>query len=101
MDKKDLMVVFVISVVVIIGVYQFYFFPQRHPIFKAREPKVTRWLDEKIPFRPLWIWVYSFLYYPVILALIFTINSFYVFCYTVFSYIVLMAMQLFFSFLFL
>ena len=55
----------VLSVVLIVGGYQFYFWCQRHPLTRPRE--WPSWLDDRIPLRPRWVWVYSFLYYPIIL----------------------------------
>ena len=67
MTFSDYFINLILSAVLIIGAYQFYFFTQRHPL---RKPIV--WdsvVDEEIPFRPRWSWVYSFLYYPAILYL--------------------------------
>jgi membrane-associated phospholipid phosphatase len=51
-------------------------------------------IDDKIPFRPGWVWIYSGLYYPIILLLVFTLRTFSQFSYTVFSFITLLIMQL-------
>ena len=67
MDLSDYLVNLVLSAILIVGAYQFYFFTQRHPLRKAVVWRSA--IDEAIPFRPRWAWVYSFLYYPAILYL--------------------------------
>lgn len=57
----------VLSVVLIVGAYQFYFLTQRWKLVRTRIFKSR--IDERIPFWPRWAWVYSFLYYPAILYL--------------------------------
>lgn len=67
MQFLDRIVTLILSGIMIIGVYQFYFFTQR---FTANRVKIYNSpLDEKIPYWPIWSWVYSFLYYPAILYL--------------------------------
>ena len=67
MSAVDYAVNLVLSTILIVGTYQFYFFTQRHPL---REAKVLHSpIDEKIPFVAWWSWIYSFLYYPAILYL--------------------------------
>lgn len=63
----------VMTVFLIFGVYQFYFWCQRHPVVACR--RFTAPLDERIPFRPRWAWIYSFLYYPAIVYLNWTVTS--------------------------
>ena len=79
------------AIVMIVGGYQFYFFVQKH---HARRPRQfnTR-IDDRIPFWPSWVWVYSCLYYPMILILVFAQPSYEAFSKTVFSFLVLLAMQ--------
>ena len=67
MTAVDYVVNLVLSGILIVGAYQFYFFTQRHPLRPARVLHSP--LDEKIPFVAWWSWVYSFLYYPAILYL--------------------------------
>jgi membrane-associated phospholipid phosphatase len=60
-------------VFLIFGVYQFYFWCQRHPAGAVRS---FSWpVDEWIPYRPRWAWIYSFLYYPAIVVLNWTVTS--------------------------
>lgn len=54
-----------ITVVLIIGGYQFYFWAQRQTFYPARTLE-TRF-DEWVKFDPRWVWIYSGLYYPMIL----------------------------------
>jgi membrane-associated phospholipid phosphatase len=91
MRSIDYFICLVSAIVMIVGGYQFYFFVQRHHIHGAREFD-TR-LDDWVPFWPIWVWIYSGLYYPIILLLVFTQTSFQSFNYTTFSYLILLAMQ--------
>ena len=59
MRSSDYVVHIVLSVILIVGVYQFYFFCQRHPMRPSRELKMR--IDDWIPYRPGWVW-----YYPVL-----------------------------------
>jgi hypothetical protein len=87
----DIGVDLVLSVVLIVGAYQFYFFTQRHLLRTPRHFHFA--LDERIPFQPGWSWVYSFLYYPAILYLNLIATSPGHFTRMAFSFIVLLAMQ--------
>lgn len=82
-----------IAVLLIVGGYQIYFTPQRRPWRKAIE--LPSALDNKIPFVPEWVWVYSILYYPIILLLVVTIDDYRSFNMTVFSFILLLFLQIF------
>lgn len=92
MTFQDTVVNLVLSVVLIVGAYQFYFFTQRHPWREARTFHSP--LDERIPFVPAWSWVYSFLYYPAILYLNLLADTPGDFTRMAFSFIVLLAMQM-------
>lgn len=92
MRATDYVVNLLIAVILIVGGYQFYFFSQRRQLRTPLE--FSSAIDELIPFWPSWIWIYSGLYYPTILLLVVTINSFERFNYTAFSFIILLAMQL-------
>ena len=92
MTPEDVGIDLVLSVVLIVGAYQFYFFTQRHWIRPARSFHSP--IDERIPFVPGWSWVYSFLYYPAILYLNLIATSPGHFTRMAFSFIVLLALQL-------
>jgi membrane-associated phospholipid phosphatase len=92
MSAFDIAMDLVLSVVLIVGAYQFYFFTQRHWIRPAR--RFASPLDERIPYVPGWSWVYSFVYYPAILYLNLIAGSPGHFVRMAFSFIVLLAMQL-------
>jgi len=94
----DIFVKLFITIVLIIGVYQFYFLAQRHP-FREAITFSTK-IDRYIPFQPKWVWVYSGLYYPVIISLILTIDSFKEFNYVAFSFLLLLVSQLLFFYCF-
>jgi membrane-associated phospholipid phosphatase len=89
---------FFMAVILIVGGYQFYFFVQRR--HRGNPIEFVCALDDKIPFWPQWVWIYSGLYYPIIILLVFTNRSFAQFNYTVFSFITLLIMQLAIFFIF-
>lgn len=91
MNALDYAIGLACAIVMIIGGYQFYFFVQRHHLGEARQLN-TR-LDDRVPFWPSWVWIYSGLYYPIILVLVFAQTSFRMFNYTAFSFLILLIMQ--------
>ena len=91
MDIFDYAIGLISAIIMIVGAYQFYFFVQRHHLGKAR--RLSSKYEERVPFWPSWVWIYSGLYYPIILLLVFTQTSFRMFNYTAFSFFVLLAMQ--------
>ncbi|WP_347252995.1 phosphatase PAP2 family protein [Leminorella grimontii] len=98
MSPIDYAIHLILSGILIVGVYQFYFFTQRHMLVKPREFNST--IDEKIPFWPWWSWIYSFLYYPAILYINWIVEDSRHFIMIVFSYIILLVMQMTFFSLF-
>jgi hypothetical protein len=88
---QDIGINLVLTVVLIVGAYQFYFFTQRHPWRPARTFRSP--LDERIPFVPGWSWVYSFLYYPAILYLNLLAQTPGEFTRMAFSFVVLLVLQ--------
>jgi len=60
MNLTNLSIHLVLSVVLFVGAYQFYFWCQRNALVEPRE--FNSFVDEMIPFRPEWVWIYSFLY---------------------------------------
>lgn len=61
----DRIVEFMMTVVLIVGGYQFYFWAQRQT-FRPASFLTTRF-DAMIKYDPRWVWVYSGLYYPMII----------------------------------
>ncbi|MDR0563591.1 MAG: phosphatase PAP2 family protein [Azoarcus sp.] len=94
MKPFDYFVHLILSCILIVGAYQFYFFTQKHIWFKTREFKT--FLDDKIPFIPWWSWIYSFLYYPAILAVNLVVENSRQFVMMAFTYILLLVMQMLF-----
>lgn len=88
----DLAVYILMCIFLIIGVYQFYFFTQNHG---KRQPKsLETFLDKKFHLKPKWTWIYSGLYYPVIILIIFSVDDMRAFNYTAMSYFILLFMQM-------
>lgn len=92
MHTTDLLIQLVISVFLIVGVYQFYFWCQRHHAAEPRELRLP--LDDAIPYRPRWVWIYSFLYYPVIVLINLAVESPRHFLYVAISFVLLLGFQM-------
>lgn len=92
MNPSDYIIHLTLTVFLIVGVYQFYFWCQRHQLARPREFKFP--IDEWIPYRPNWVWVYSFLYYPVILYINWIVESPGQFTRIASSYILLLGLQM-------
>jgi membrane-associated phospholipid phosphatase len=98
MEPIDFAIHVVLSVFLIVGVYQFYFWCQRHQLVVAQELRLA--VDDWIPYRPGWVWIYSFLYYPVILYTNLVVDSPRGFTHLATTYLVLLALQMAFFVLF-
>jgi membrane-associated phospholipid phosphatase len=98
MDPTDYAINLTLSVFLIIGAYQLYFWCQRNPLAEPRQ----LWLpvDDWIPYRPRWVWIYSLLYYPAILYANLVIDSARDFTHLAISYLVLLGLQMVFFLLF-
>ena len=81
-----------LSVFLIVGGYQFYFWCQRNMLTEPRELRLR--IDDLIPYRPNWVWIYSFLYYPAILYTNLVIQSPREFTHVARSYLLLLALQM-------
>jgi membrane-associated phospholipid phosphatase len=92
MSAADYAIHLTLSVVLIVGGYQFYFWCQRNPLIAPREFRFA--LDERIPCRPAWVWIYSCLYYPVILYVNVLVDSPQAFTHLAMSYLLLLALQM-------
>ncbi len=98
MRASDYVINLILSVIMIVGTYQFYFLTQRRPLRTARAFDSP--LDERLPYWPVWSWVYSFLYYPAILYLNLIAQDARHFTLMAFSYIMLLLMQMTFFYLY-
>ena len=88
----------VLSVILIVGAYQFYFWCQRNHVSRPREFMLG--IDERIPYWPRWVWIYSFIYYPLILVLNFALDTPRQFIHVATSFMLLLALQMAFFVLF-
>jgi membrane-associated phospholipid phosphatase len=86
------MIHLILSTFLIVGVYQFYFWCQRNYLTEPRELKLP--VDDWIPYKPGWVWIYSFLYYPVILYINMIVGSAREFIYIASSYLLLLLFQM-------
>jgi len=98
MKITDYAINLLLSLVLIVGVYQFYFWCQRNYLVTPRELKLS--IDDWIPYWPSWVWVYSCIYYPIILYLNFIIDSARHFTHVATSYMLLLGLQMLFFVLF-
>ena len=91
MELFDRVIELFITVVLIVGGYQFYFWAQRQRFFDARYFE-TSW-DAKINFDPRWVWIYSGLYYPMILLAALSVPTWHEYAYMVGCFLALLAIQ--------
>jgi membrane-associated phospholipid phosphatase len=91
MEFFDRVLELFITVVLIVGGYQFYFWAQRQTLRPARYFE-TRF-DKLITFDPRWVWIYSGLYYPMILLAALSVPTWQAFAYCVGCFLTLLAMQ--------
>ena len=98
MKPADYAINLTLSVFLIVGIYQFYFWCQRNPLAEPRELKLG--IDEWIPYWPSWVWIYSCIYYPLILYINFVVDSPRQFTHMAMSYLVLLFLQMAFFLLF-
>ncbi len=92
MHITDLVIQLCLSVILIIGIYQFYFWCQRNHLTRPRQLRLS--LDDAIPYTLGWVWIYSCLYYPVIVYINFVTESPRHFLHLAMSYIVLLLFQM-------
>jgi membrane-associated phospholipid phosphatase len=92
MNWADHLIQLTMTVFLIFGVYQFYFWCQRQtwrPVIRFNSK-----IDEALPFWPIWAWVYSFLYYPAIVYLNWVVSSPRHFNHLAMSFFILLFMQM-------
>jgi len=92
MTASDYLIQLTLSVFLIVGVYQFYFWCQRNALTEPRQLRFP--VDDMIPYRPSWVWIYSFLYYPVILYTNLVIQSPREFTHLAMSFLLLLVLQM-------
>ena len=92
MSAADYVIHLTLSVFLVIGVYQFYFWCQRNQVTEPRELRSPA--DDRIPYWPAWVWIYSFLYYPVILYTNLIVESPRHFTHLAISYLLLLGFQM-------
>ena len=98
MTPFDFAVHLILGAILIVGGYQFYFWCQRNPLRPVRELRLA--VDDRIPYRPRWVWIYGFLYWPGVLYTNWVIQSSREFVYLAISFLGLLAMQMVFFLLF-
>lgn len=78
--------------VIVVGAYQIYFWTEANNYFFKTRCLKTK-LDDKIPFWPQWVWVYSFIYYFMIGLVIVSLNSLEEGIYLIFGGLFLLVIQ--------
>lgn len=91
MELFDRVLELFITVVMIVGGYQFYFWAQRQTFRDARYFEIC-W-DKRITFDPRWVWIYSGLYYPMILLAALSVPTWQAYAYCVGCFLTLLAIQ--------
>ena len=92
MPIRDLIVAIIMTIFLIVGVYQFYFFTQNHMIKKPKQFDMK--IDRLFKFRGWWVWLYSGLYYPMIVLIVLTLDDMRHYNYTAMSFFLLLFMQM-------
>jgi len=92
MPLQDLVVAIVMTVFLIVGVYQFYFLTQNHMIKPAKQFDMK--VDKLFKFKGYWVWLYSGLYYPMIIATVLTIDNMKQYNYSFMSFVFLLFIQM-------
>lgn len=83
-----------ITIVLIVGGYQPYFWAQRQTFYPAKY--LTTRLDSWVTFDPRWVWIYSGLYYPMILLVAMAQPDWRSYAVTVGGFLFLLACQMYF-----
>lgn len=94
MTGADRILEIAVTIVMIVGGYQFYFWAQRQTFRPARYIE-TRW-DDMVTFDARWVWVYSGLYYPMILLAALSTPTWDAYAWTVGSFLALLTIQVLF-----
>jgi membrane-associated phospholipid phosphatase len=92
MDIVDRGIEVAMTVVLILGGYQFYFWAQRQRFYEARY--LTTRFDAMIKYDPRWVWIYSGLYYPMIVICALSMPDWLSFCRSVGCFLALLAVQM-------
>jgi membrane-associated phospholipid phosphatase len=90
----DRLLELLITPVLIIGGYQFYFWAQRQRFFPAKTLETP--MDDWVTFDARWVWVYSGLYYPMILLVALAQPSWHDYAWTCGGFLFLLACQMYF-----
>jgi len=90
----DYLIVIITTVILIVGAYQFYFWCQRQNLRKRVSLKTK--IDDWFPYNAHWIWIYSGLYYPIIVLATLTVTDARHFLYAAFSYFMLLGVHMLF-----
>jgi membrane-associated phospholipid phosphatase len=91
MSLADRFLELILTVVLIVGGYQFYFLAQRQRWREARYLE-TRF-DAMVTFDPRWVWIYSGLYYPMMVIATWSLPSWEAFAYAVSGYLALLTVH--------
>jgi membrane-associated phospholipid phosphatase len=92
MGIADRIIEIFITIVLIVGGYQFYFWAQRQTWRDARYFP-TRF-DALIQFDPRWVWIYSGLYYPMIVLAALSTPDWAAYCHMIGCFLLLLAVQI-------
>lgn len=94
----DIFIALALAIAMIFVGYVIYFYPQKYLLARAKTPLTTA--DQRIPFQPKWVWIYSGLYYPFWVSPILFVSNYAEFFAVCTSYALLLAAQMFISHLY-
>ena len=94
----DYFVYVLMCLFLIVGVYQFYFWTQNNNKRTVRSLEIS--FDRKFKLKPKWVWIYSGLYYPIIVFIIFSVSDMREFNYTAMNFFFLLFFQMLFFYYF-
>ena len=94
MSLFDYVVFTCVLAIIMTGAYQLFFWVQNNNYFFKTRCLATK-LDELIPFWPIWVWPYTFLYYIMIGMVVIEIHSIQEGIYIVFGGLLLLLVQCF------
>lgn len=97
MSLTDSLIALFITIFVLAGGYQLYLLPQKYRI--RRSVNFHTAIDILIPFRPNWVWAYSFLYYPLLFSVILTMQDLRQFSFVIMSFMVMLVLQVVIAFI--
>lgn len=87
--------IFFVLLCLLLG-FKVYQLPQRFNFFGRRILKLS--LDDRIPFKPNWVWIYLLAYYPLLVSITFFVNDWILLIKIVMNFSIILFLHVLFSF---